>query len=88
MLTPKQLLLSDFYLNDYFFDKIIIFILYKLYFPQMIQIIYKTNFVREIIILNICEIICVIIYIKNKFKSNIDYMNRTIWTVLKNCMTY
>ena len=54
----------------------------------MIQIIYKTNFVREIIILNICEIICVIIYIKNKFKSNIDYMNRTIWTVLKNCMTY
>ncbi len=46
----------------------------------MINTIYKTNFVREIIY--------VIIYIKNKFKSNIDYMNRTIWTVSKNCMTY
>jgi hypothetical protein len=30
VLTPKQILFSDFYLNDYFFDKIIIFILYKL----------------------------------------------------------
>jgi hypothetical protein len=46
----------------------------------MINTIYINNIFREIIY--------VIIYIKNKFKSNFDNMNRTIWTAPKNCMTY